>query len=360
MNAITFFNFLKRIKEKKESFPFNVIYGFNESLGEKVINSFVENFIEQKNDFNYRRHYFEPGKESIWQDIINDANSSSFFIQSRKIVIAVIRDVKNLKLNRMDKKILKKYLDKPNMNTILIVYISLDLLKDDYKQLIKRKNGKITDFLAELNSSYTIFVNLDRIFQGEVRDYMKNTLKDKGVSISQGAFEKIVEMKGDDLISIINEMSIFEIMAGEEKKIDSGDVETILYGVESHSIWDLAEAIEKEDAVKYLKTLKYLFINGIKPAFVIGTLVTYYNKIYTAKFLLKHNFPVSDIGRVLNQPTYFLDKFINSVRNFSEKRLQQILEIIYGLDYESKTCSEDFVQVSLQSFIFRIKLLNKS
>ena len=70
------------------------------------------------------------------------------------------------------------------------------------------------------------------------------------------------------------------------------------------------------------------------------------------------NFPINDIGRVLNQPTYFLNKFINSVRNFSDKRLQQILEIIYKLDYESKTCGEDFVRLSLQSFIFEIKSLN--
>lgn len=358
MNEVTFFNFLERIEEKKERFPFNVIYGFNESLGEKIISSFVKNFIEKKNDFNYRRYYFESGNESSWQDIINDANSLSFFIQSRKIVIVVIRDVKNLKLNKMDQSILKKYLDNPNMNTIFIVYISLNLLKDDYKQLIKKRNGKISIFLVELDSPYTNFVNLDRIFQREFNDYIKFNLKEKGISVTQGALEKMVEMKGDDLISIVNEMSRFEIMAGEEKKIDSGDVETILYGVESHSIWDLAEAIEKEDAVKYLKTLKYLFINGIKPAFVIGTLVTYYNKIYSAKFLLKHNFPINDIGRVLNQPAYFLNKFINLVRNFSEKRLQQILEIIYELDYESKTCGEDFVRLSLQSFIFEIKSLS--
>ena len=358
MKEITFFDFLKRIEVKKERFPFNVIYGFNESLGEKIISSFAKNFIEKKNDFNYRRYYFEPGKESSWQDMIIDANSSSFFLQSRKIVIVVIRDVKSLKLNKMDQAILKRYLDNPNMNTIFIIYISLNLLKDDYKQLIRKKNGKITNFLAELNSSHTIFVNLDRIYYKEVNDYMKFNLKEKGISVTQGALEKMVEMKGDDLVSIVNEISRFEIMAGEEKKIDSGDVETILYGVESHSIWDLAEAIEREDAVKYLKTLKYLFVNGVKPAFVIGTLVTYYNKIYSAKFLLKHNFPINDIGRVLNQPTYFLNKFINSVRNFSDKRLQQILEIIYKLDYESKTCGEDFVRLSLQSFIFEIKSLN--
>jgi len=183
MNEVTFFNFLERIEEKKERFPFNVIYGFNESLGEKIISSFVKNFIEKKNDFNYRRYYFESGNESSWQDIINDANSLSFFIQSRKIVIVVIRDVKNLKLNKMDQSILKKYLDNPNMNTIFIVYISLNLLKDDYKQLIKKRNGKISIFLVELDSPYTNFVNLDRIFQREFNDYIKFNLKEKGFQL---------------------------------------------------------------------------------------------------------------------------------------------------------------------------------
>jgi DNA polymerase III delta subunit len=103
--------------------------------------------------------------------------------------------------------------------------------------------------------------------------------------------------------------------------------------------------------------LRYLFINGIKPTLIIATLITYYNKIFTAKFLLKRRFPVNDIGKVLQQHPYFLNKFMNSVKSFSEKRLLDILDIIYKLDYEQKSSGEESARLSLQNFIFQVRSL---
>jgi DNA polymerase III delta subunit len=144
----------------------------------------------------------------------------------------------------------------------------------------------------------------------------------------------------------------------ENSSIDSEDIDKIITGVEAHSIWDLTDAIESEDAQKYLKILKYLFMNGIKATLIIGTLATHYNKIYIAKFLIRQKFPAQEIGRALGQHPYFLNKFISSARNFSEKRLQHIIRLIYDLDYESKTSGEESARLSLQNFAFRVKLLS--
>ncbi len=166
-------------------------------------------------------------------------------------------------------------------------------------------------------------------------------------------------MKGSDFPTIIHQLQKFEIAQVLEKKIDTHDVEEIISGIDSHSIWDLTEAIEEENPKKYLKVLNYHFINGIKPAFIIGTLVTHYNKIYTAKFLLKQNFSVEEIGRKLNQHSFFLKRFISSVRRFSDQRIGEILDAIYSLDYDSKTSGESLAKLSLQNFIFKILLLGK-
>ncbi len=72
---------------------------------------------------------------------------------------------------------------------------------------------------------------------------------------------------------------------------------------------------------------------------------------------MKHNFPIDEIGRVLGQHRYFLNKFIQSARRFSDKRLKHILKMIYDLDYESKTSGEESARLSLQYFTFRSKLI---
>ncbi|MCP4217198.1 MAG: hypothetical protein GY765_21320, partial [bacterium] len=45
-----FLTFLKKIEKGKEKFPVNLFYGYNEFLGEKLIDAFCKIFIEKKND----------------------------------------------------------------------------------------------------------------------------------------------------------------------------------------------------------------------------------------------------------------------------------------------------------------------
>lgn len=356
MPELSFFNLLEQIKNGKKTFPITVFYGFNEFLGQKIIHALSNAFLEEKNDFNYRRYYFDSEyADTSWEEIIDEANTSSFFVQSQKLIILTIREEKKITLQKYDADILKTYIKNPNPNTLLVIYISLNVIKDDFQQI---KRQKINKLLKELKSPHCFSIDLDNISDSEVRSYIQRYLKNAGRKITASALDKIMEMKEEDAISVIYQLPMLEIADIENGSIDSEDIEKFITGVEAHSIWDLTDAIENEDTEKYLEILKYLFMNGIKATLIIGTMVTHYNKIYIAKFLLKQKFPTQEIGRALGQHPYFLKKFIYSARNFSEKRLQHILRLIYDLDYESKTSGEDSARLSLQNFAFRIKLLN--
>jgi DNA polymerase III subunit delta len=355
MPDVSFFGLLNRIKTKRETSPVTILYGYNEFLGEKVIQAFCQAFLEEKTDYNYRRYYFDSEyNETSWDEIISEAKSSSFFVQSRKIIVVTIRDEKKISLLKYDSELLKTYLEKPNPNTILVIYISLNAIKDDFQQI---KRQKINKFLGDLKPSNCCYsIDLDKISAGEVREYVQRHLKEAGRSITSSALDKIMEAREEDYISVLQQLPMLEIVEAENGSIDSEDVDKLITGVEAHSIWDLTDAIESEDAEKYLKILKYLFMNGIKATLIIGTLVTHYNKIYIAKFLLRQHVPVNEIGRALGQHPYFLNKFIQSARRFSEKQLGHIIQLIYDLDWESKTSGEESARLSLQNFTFRIKL----
>jgi DNA polymerase-3 subunit delta len=356
MPEIPFFRFLDRIEAGKETFPVTILYGFNEFLGDKIIRTLSDTFLEDKSEFNYRRYYFDPEyTDTSWEEIISEANTSSFFVRSRKLIIVTIREEKKIVSEKYDLDLLATYAEKPNPNAILVIYISLNTIKDDFKQV---KTQKINKLLKTLSSPNCCAVDLDKISEIEVKSYIKRYLNERGMSITASALDKIFEIKEDDFISVLYQLPLLEIADVEDKSIDSEDIEKIVTGVEAHSIWDLTDAIENEDPGKYLKILRYLFMNGIKAALIIGTLVTHYNKIYIAKFLLKQNVPVQEIGKALGQHSYFLDKFIRTARNFSDKRLQHILNMIYDLDYESKTSGEESSRLSLQNFTFRLKSLS--
>jgi DNA polymerase-3 subunit delta len=354
MAETTLFAFLNRIQVEKKFPPLLLLYGFNEFLGEYVISEISRVFGQNRTEFNFKRYYFDNEEENGWEDILAEANSSSFFISSQKIITVAIRDEKKVSLNAAAKKAVSQYLQKPNPHTTLIVFISLDLSRDDFKQL---KKEKIKALREHLESPYTVSIDLDRISEAEIKNFIKQYLKDRKIAITVGAIERIQEIMADDFVSIIHQLPKLEAAAASSLNIGSEDVDELITGINSHSIWDLTEAIEREDAAVYLDILKYLFINGIKPSFIIGTLISYYHKIYTAKFLMKHHFSVPDIGKVLQQPQFILNKFIALVKNFPDHKIQEVLNLIYRLDYESKTSGEDSARISLQNFIFQVKFL---
>ncbi len=352
MPNYSFFEFYSLLDNKENLIPVSFFFGFNEFMGEVLIKKISSGFLEEKSDFNFRRFYFDSDDDHSWQQIIDEAKSSSFFLQSRKLLIAVIRDQKKFIPLKSDIDLITKYIADPNPNTILIIYLSLNLTMDDFKALRKSKVGK---FLNILGSGPVNSVDLDKITDRQAREYIKSYLKKSGISITASAVEKLLEIKGDDFISILHQLDKMVIADVEDNSIDSEDIDEVITGIEAHSIWDLTEAIEKEDANQYLKILQYLFTNGIKPTLIIGTLITHYNKIFTAKFLLERKFTPGDVGKVLNQPTFFLKRFIDLVNSFTSKKLKHILKIVYKLDFESKTLGENSAKVLLENFIFQIK-----
>ena len=354
MFEATFFGFLNRIQAEKKFPPVLLLYGFNEFLGEYVIREIGHVFGQDRTEFNFKRYYFDSEEENSWEDILGEANSSSFFISAQKIITVAIRDEKKITLNAAGKKAVAQYLQKPNPHTTLIVFVSLDLSRDDYKQLKKEKIGKLKE---HFDSAYTVGIDLDRTSAAEIKGFIKQYMKERKITITVGAIERIQEIMADDFVSIIHQLPKLEAAAAQSMNVDSEDVDELITGINSHSIWDLTEAIEREDAAVYLDILKYLFINGVKPSFIIGTLISYYHKIYTAKFLMKHRFSVPDIGKVLQQPQFILNKFSALVRNFPDTKIQEVLKLIYRLDYDSKTSGEESARLSLQNFIFQIKFL---
>lgn len=352
MSPQGFFSFLSRISSDRNPPPFTVLYGFNEFLGEWVVRAYVKTFLEDPTDFNFRRYYLENGGEDNWETVMNEARTSSFFIQSRKVIVVTVRDTRRVPLSKTDAKLLREYLENPSPHSLVILYLSLDLPLDDYRQLRK---SRLKTLLKELDLPACMPVDLDQVRDSEVSRYMTNGLKKRGVHITSGALERLKEILGERFVAALQWIDPFESWARGEGNIDIEDIDLMVTGVDPHSIWDLTDALEQEDPSAYLRVLRYLFSNGVKPAMVIGTLVTYFNKIFTARFLLRQHRSVSEVGRLLQQPSFFLDRFIRTVRRFSDERLARILDLIYRMDFESKTGGEEAARLLLQQFIFQLR-----
>ena len=174
MREYSYFSFLKKSDSGSGISPVNLVHGYNEFLGERIIKTLIKKFLGEKSNFNFKRYYFDSEESEDWFEIISEVKSSKFFIESRKVIAVVIRKDRYLSISREEVNLIKNYLLKPNFNAVLVVYISLDMLKDEYKQLNKTK---ISKFLKYFDADFTVSVNLDKINESDVKEYIRNELK---------------------------------------------------------------------------------------------------------------------------------------------------------------------------------------
>lgn len=352
-----FFPFWQKVRGEKHFPAIAVLSGYNEVLGEWIIRDAIKNLPSERTDFNCRRFYLDGDEDGAsWEAVLQEASSATFFLQSRKILTLVIREESKLKVNKEDKARIAAYLARPNPYTTLFVYVSLALTRDEFKSLAKTH---LATFLKLFAGDQAWLVNLDAIGKTDIQGYVKGTLRERGISITAGAMDKLMELKGDHALGVLLSLPRLEAAAYGSKSLDSEEIESTTTGVAAHSIWDLTGAIEAGDAAAYLRTLRQLFIDGIVPTHIIGTLVSHYHKIYLAKLLLARKFPVGEIGKLVQKSGFILDKFIAQVRQMSDREIATALKLIYRLDTLSKTTGgEDAAQVLLQTFFFQARSLH--
>ncbi len=360
-----FFDFYHRLQSAATVPPAMLLFGFNDFLGDLIIRRVSRLVLaEGRNEFNYSRFYLDDDEETGWADVVQEARHASFFVQSRKLIVATIRSERRLGQGKGKEREellrpLLDYLAAPNPHTTLILFISLlETTPDEFKELVNRKRGGKIGRLVDLLATPALqVVNLDSFRDSQIRQYVRDYLKERRVAVTAGAVEKLLDNRGQSTAAVIYQLPKLEAAAAGVQGIDVADVDELVTGISSHSIWELTDAIENENAPLYFNALNYLFLNGVKPPLIIGTLIRHYHNLFTAKFLLQRRFPPADIGKILGQSSVFLNSFIAQARDFSAWRLKEVLKLIYRLDYQSKTGGEDSARLMLQTFIFQVKQL---
>ncbi len=355
MVRTTAFRLLNSEKEALPSVPLLFLTGYYEFVGEWVIAWAARHFLGETTQFNFRRMYQDSEEPGSWEDLFAEAGSATFFLQDRKLMVYVLRDKSKAVPAAGDLEVLKRYLEKPNSNTLVIIYQSLEFSPDDFKQFKKQKLDALALTLEPLPLAW---IDLDRADSREIEAWIRRQADATGVKLGAVAMARMFELWADEPLRLLPHVPkvLASVAPGQEVAVE--DVEKLVTGMTTHSIWDLIDAVEKLDVETYMSILKYLVISGVKPPIIIGTLVTHYNRVLMAKFLQKKRVGSQEIGRILKQPSFILNRFLKMVASVSDAHLRKILQLLYQLDYESKQAGEASSRLLLETFILELKTLN--
>jgi len=229
---------------------------------------------------------FELGKNS-WQEIIDSARTLPLFSCSGRILLiespARKKDRENIptayeELGAQEKILLQEYFSAPVPETVLVMIFPGKI----------RKSSSLVRFFLSLGSTSVRVDELRPLKGNKINEWVRNKLREAGKNASQDAVARIVELAGNDLRRLFNELEKIVTFAGDKNLIELDDINMITGWVKSFVQWELSDHLEKADYRQCMITLDNLLDKeNINKVMIIALVAGFFKDILLAKLRLK-------------------------------------------------------------------------
>lgn len=335
------------IKEDRLS-PCYFLYGEETYLAHQFVRQLKDAIIApDAQGFNLERFDLE---DSRWADIIDLARTVPFFFSPWRIVVVKLSEGRGDKLSSLEENILREYFRSPSQRTILIVIFSGKIKK--FHPLVK--------FFASLPSSSVLLKELKPLKESGLISWMDKKLEGLGKSATPEAKRRFVEIIGNDLQRINNELEKIATFVGERRVIDLDDVNQVCDWVKTFVAWELTNCLEKADYEQTLIVLNRFFKEGVESEYIVGIMANFLRDLLLAKLWLRENRDKKEIFAELRPridvkfKNLYVTKFkelFALVEGFSDDDLSDTIGDLRKIDLLIKT-SDASAQILLERFIF--------
>lgn len=210
------------------------LYGPEDFLIEEQIQRLMEQTLSQKErDLNL--HVFN-GEGNSGEEVVQAAQTVPMFSQRRFVLV---READHMDKEKMEPVL--KYIQNPSPSTCVVLQARTVGHWKDHRNEIERV-GKIIEY--------------PRLRGRGLVSWIRKRMAEKGKTISEEAADYLIEVVGDHLHSLENSLEEAFLSSGEKRTINLSDVEEFASDVKVSTIFDLTDAIGRQDLEKALAILE--------------------------------------------------------------------------------------------------------
>ena len=304
-----------KAKVTPEIFPVYLLYGPEDYLIEEEIQGLLNRTLSQKErGFNF--HLFNGEEHSI-QEIVQTAQTLPMFSQYRFVLISEADHMDELKVE-----VLMEYIKNPSPTTFLVLHgQTVGPLKKHRKEI--EKVGKVTEY--------------SRLKGRGLVSWMKNRMKEKGKTLSEEAANYLVEVVGDHLHDLENALEKVFLSVGEKRTIELSDMEEITTEVKISTVFDLTDAIGRQNLEKALGILEKAMESkaivfrkeeegskfGDPIPFLLSMMAKQYWSMLVIKQMSSHHRDAGELAKELGTSLWNIKKLMDQGKHFPEASLQE-------------------------------------
>ena len=212
------------------------------------------------------------------------------------------------------------------------------LTYDDEKTVNSKKYSPLTD-LAKKQGLYSLVKEINDKYLAELAQEKAKSL---GASLDKETANYIVQNVGKNIALIMNEVEKYSAACNYEK-ITKDIVDAIGVKTLEARIFDVIDLICNKKPVKALETLNILYSQGTDEIAVVGALATAFIDIHRCKLAKKNGISYQTVHEDFEKRSnvYRYQKAMNNANKFSEKALEEIIELMLKTDISLKSSAID-------------------
>jgi len=218
---------------------------------------------------------------------------------------------------------LLSYIETPLQSTLLVINYK-------YKKIDKRKS-----FYKQIAKSGVLFES-PKLYDNKVSGWINDYVNKKGYQISPKASVILAEFLGANLSKIVNEVGKLIINIPQGAEINAELIEQNIGISKDYNFFELQNAIGSRDVLKANRIANYFAANP-KDNPLIKTITLLFS--YFSKLLIYHQLEDksrNSIASALSVNPFFVKDYQLSARNYSYKKVVQVISLLREYDLKSK------------------------
>jgi len=289
---------------------------------------------EEEKGFNQMVLY---GRDISIEDIVSNAKRFPMMAEKQVVIIKEAQDLSRTIEN------LTSYIENPQPTTVLVVCYK-------YKTLDKRKK------LAKIIAKNGVLFESKKLYENQIPDWIRRVLNGKKYQIEPKAALMLVEFLGSNLAKINNELQKLMLVLPTNSTITANDIETNIGISKDYNNFELRKAIGAKKITRVNQIITYFSQNQKSNPLImtISLLTNYFIQILMLHSLSDKSKP--SIAKALKISPYFVGEYIEGAKNYSMKKVAQIISYLREADVKSKGVGANALPAGdiLKELIFKI------
>lgn len=257
-----------------------------------------------------------------FEELEQALNTVGFFDQ-RKIIIVNQAD----KFSEKEIQKINRYLKVSNPSVSLV----LVALKKNEALFNKARGGR---FFFEYKAPK----------KGQLAQWVADRFKKGGKKASFEAASYLVDLVGEDLASLSQEIEKIVLYSGSKENLGPEDISAVSQNIPHETIFDLVDALGQADLSLALWHLNNLLLTE-KEGKIFRMVVRQFRLLLKAKGLFAEGLNLAQIAKTLGLPPFITSKYLKQAKHFSITKLSQAHKILLEAEVAYKTSGSSFKKV---------------